>query len=340
LSNRGTSANLKVTKPSDEQKEPRMDVHKNARTLRASRELLVVRVHSGWKVKTAAEAAGISERRTYEWLRRGREQDPSTLFDRSSRPDSSPKRISQTETDEIVRLRRQRLTYREIGQQVGRSLSVISRVLTAAGISRLHQLEGPLPPPKSYECIRPGALVHLDIKALGCIKNGLRQPDASGRRHAKRPRSGWEYLHVAIDDHSRLSYAEVLTDQASSSAAAFVSRTVQWYAERGIVVERVMTDNGGCYISRAFKAACEAHNVRHRRTRPYTPRTNGKAERLIQTLSREWAHRFSYTSSTHRTEVLPRYLHFYNYHRAHTALSGAPPVSRVNLNNLSELHNW
>ena len=315
-----------------------MDVHKNARTVRASRELLVDRVRNGWKVKTAAEATGISERRAYKWLQRAKEQDHTTLLDRSSRPRRFREPLSQEQAEEIVTLRRARMTYREIQQRVGHSLATISRVLTSAGLCRLHQLEGPPPPPRRYECIHPGGLIHLDIKALGAIENSFRRPDADGRRKAKRPRSGWEYLHVAIDDHSRLSYAEILSDQASSSAAAFLSRAVDWFARHGIVVQRAMTDNGGCYISRSFKTECDARGIRHRRTRPYTPRTNGKAERLIQTLCREWAHRFTYSSSAHRSEVLPRYLHFYNYHRSHTALSGAPPVSRLNMNNLSELH--
>lgn len=316
-----------------------MDVHKNARTVRASRELLVDRIRNGWKVKTAAEAAGISERRAYKWLERAKEQDHRTLLDRSSRPIHFREPLSADEAAEIIGLRRARLTYREIKDRVGRSLAAISRVLTSAGLSRLHQLEGPPPPPRRYECIHPGGLIHLDIKALGAIENSLRRPDADGRRKSKRPHSGWEYLHVAIDDHSRVSYAEILSDQASSSAAAFLSRAVDWFASRGIVVQRAMTDNGGCYISRAFKAECARRRIHHHRTRPYSPRTNGKAERLIQTLCREWAHRFTYNSSAHRLEVLPRYLHFYNYHRFHTALSGAPPVSRLNMNNVSELHN-
>lgn len=309
-----------------------MDVHKNARSLRSSRELLHSRVDElGWKVGKASHAVGLSERRAFIWL--GRARAGEALTDRSSRPHRSPNQLTPEQEQSIVELRRLRMTFREIAVRVRCSTWTISRVLKQAGLSRLSQLEGPPPPPLRYEYERPGGMLHLDIKKLGRIATPGKRV-TGGRRLGKHHCAGWEYLHVAIDDHSRVGYCEVLADQASSSAAAFLSRAVAWFAERGVIIERALTDNGGCYLSRLFRQTCANLKIKHKRTRPYTPRTNGKAERFIQTLCREWAHRYTYSNSEHRTENLVRYLHFYNYHRAHSALTAQAPASRLQLNNV------
>jgi len=305
-----------------------MDIHKNARTLPISRELLVNRiVRDGMRIEEAAEAAGISVRRAYVWKSRPKDEG---YFDRSSRPHHLPEKLKEGEIAEIVELRRKRLTYREIQSQTGRSLAVISQTLKRVKLERLGLLDGPPPPVQRYEWDRPGFL-HLDIKALGRIL----EPGKRMGGRSKRRRAGWEYLHVAIDDYARVAYAEMLPDQTASSAAAFLRRATKWLAKKKVIVHRVMTDNGGCYKSREFLNVCSELDIKHVRTRPYTPKTNGKAERLIQTLCREWAYRLTYNHSTERAEMLHCYLHFYNHHRAHTALGYSPPISRL-LNNVPE----
>lgn len=308
-----------------------MDIHKNARTQPFSRALLINRVNSGWTVSAAAESAGLSERRAYEWRKRAERGE--SLSDRSSRPATSPRAKSQELRDAVIAHRRNRLTYREISAKVKVSLGFISHVLRGANLHRLTLIDGPLPPPQRYEWDRPGFL-HLDIKKLGCI-------DGVGKRFAgpstrPRRRPGWEYLHVAIDDHSRVAYSEVLTGQSSHDAAGFLDRAVAWYRTIGITAFRVLTDNGGCYISNAFRDVCARLHITRKRTRPYTPRTNGKAERFIQTLCREWAYRFSFSSSADRSSLLIPYLHFYNHHRQHSSLGRTSPLCR--LNNVPELH--
>ena len=306
-----------------------MNVHKNARSCPASRALLFKRVsEQGGSVREASAAVGISDRRGREWIRRARRDE--TLLDRSSRPHSS-RSIDAVTRAGIVALRRERRTMRQIAQLAGVSISSVARVCRTVGLSRLRSLE-PAPPPIRYERERPGELLHLDTKRLGRF-------DRPGHRVTRghsfgSKRQGFEFLYVAADDASRLSYAEILPDEYGETASAFFVRAVRWFARSDIRVERVMTDNGSPFISTAFKSVCAANGIRHIRTRPYTPRTNGKVERLIQTLLREWAYRFKYQSSEERRRWLRPYLHFYNCHRAHSALGYNPPISRLDRKNV------
>ncbi len=311
-----------------------MDIHKNARSCPASRALLVQRVVAeGWSAAAAARAAGISRRRCYEWLRRHRRGGVAALNDRSSRPNRCRRITPPKVRSLVVMLRRERLTCRQIGQAVGLSCATVARIVGRAGLSRLSSLE-PRPAPRRYEWSRPGDLLHIDVKKLGRI-DGIGHRITGDRRH--RPRAGWEFVHVCIDDASRLTYVEVLSNERQRTAIAFLRRAVRWFVKRGVLVRRLLTDNGNAYRSRLFAAACQELGIKHIRTRPYTPRTNGKAERMIQTLLREWAYRFAYATSDHRRRLLPSYLHFYNNHRAHSALGYNPPISRLAVNNLMRL---
>jgi len=308
-----------------------MDVHKNARSCPASRALLVERVREReWSVAEAAEAIGVSTRTGFKWLARHRAEGHKGLIDRSSRPRrirATAKRIRK----QMIALRRSKLTCRRIARLVGRSRATVARVVRAAGLSRLRELEGVLPVQR-YERARPGELLHIDIKKLGRIERiGHR---ITGERCWTHTRAGWEYAYVCVDDASRLAFAEVLADQTKMTASAFLQRAIRWFNRCGITVERVMTDNGGCFRSRLFRSTCATLELRHIRTRPYTPRTNGKVERFIQTLLREWAYRFSYSSSAQRKRWLSPYLHFYNFHRAHSALSYNAPIGRLDRKNV------
>jgi transposase InsO family protein len=306
-----------------------MNVHKNARSCPASRELLVRRVlKSGWSLRRAAAAVGLSDRRGREWLRRGERHEP--LIDRSSRPRTT-RQIDEQVRAKIAELRRERMTMRRIAQHVHVSLSTVGRVCRAAGLSRLNRIDPP-PPPRRYEKDRPGELLHIDVKKLGRF-------DAVGHRITRTrshggPRQGWEFVHVATDDNSRVSYAEILPDERRHTASAFLTRAVRWFARYGVQVESVMTDNGSAYVSFDFRDTCRALDLHHVRIRPYTPKTNGKVERMIQTLLREWAYRFAYNSSEERKRWLDDYLHFYNFHRAHSSLAYNAPISRLVRNNL------
>lgn len=307
-----------------------MDIHKNARSCPASRALLVERVRDhGWTVQAAALAAGISRRRASEWIRRDRMNEG--LKDRSSRPRRCRAVTGRRRRAEVVALRQMRLTCRQIAQTVGLSCATVARIVARVGLSRLAAIDAPAPP-RRYQWDNPGDLVHLDIKKLGRIVGGVGHR-ITGKRGRRRG-AGWEFVHVCIDDASRLAYAEVLCAQDQHAVVGFLRRAIRWFANHGIPIKRVMTDNGGGYISRKFRAFCAARGLRQIRIRPYTPRTNGKAERLIQTLLREWAYRFSYPSSARRMAMLTDYLHFYNHHRAHSALGYNPPISRLVGNNL------
>ena len=306
-----------------------MDVHKNARSIHASRALLWKRVSEhGWSVHAASEAAGMSERRGREWIRRARHDEP--LTDRSSRPHHSRSTADETRT-QIVLLRRERRTMRQIAKIAGVSTSTVARLCRAEGLSRLRSLE-PLPPPIRYERDRPGELLHVDTKRLGRF-------DRPGHRVTRKrsfgsPKQGFEFVFVATDDASRLSFARIYRDERSDVAARFLTEAVKWFGRRDVHIERVMTDNGSPFLGRAFRGACAALEIKHKRTRPYTPRTNRKVERFIQTLLREWAYRFEYASSTERKHWLAPYLHFYNYHRAHSSLGDHPPISRLDRKNV------
>jgi transposase InsO family protein len=306
-----------------------MNVHKNARSCPASREVLVKRVcEQGWSVREASAAVGISDRRGREWIRRY--EAGEALTDRSSKPHRSRAVDDQTR-GRVVEQRREWRTMRQVAQSLGIGQSTVSRICRSAGLSRLRQLE-PVPVPVRYERKRPGELLHVDIKRLGRF-------DRVGHRITRKrsfgsPRQGFEFVYVATDDFTRLCYVDILADERSEAASTFLKRAVSWFAQKNIQIERVMTDNGSAFLSRQFKTLCQSMNIRHMRTRPYTPRTNGKAERFIQTLLREWAYRFAYNSSAERKRWLTPYVHFYNFHRKHSSLGDNPPVSRLDRNNL------
>jgi transposase InsO family protein len=304
-----------------------MDIHQNARTTPRSRAELVRRIVELHQPVTAvAEAFGVCERTARKWVARYRAAGPAGLVDRSCRPHRSPRATPAAVVAQVEHLRRQRWTGARIAPAVGLSRATVGRLLRRLGLARLRQL-APVEPPRRYEHARPGELLHLDIKKLGRIA-GVGHRITGDRRHRARG-IGWEYVHVAIDDCSRLAYAEVLLDERGETVAAFLRRALRWFARRGVRILRVLSDNGSGYVARVFAAACQALRVAHRRTRPYTPRTNGKAERFIQTLLREWAYGRPYPSSLARQAALPPWLHYYNWHRHHGGVQGRPPISRV-----------
>jgi transposase InsO family protein len=308
-----------------------MNVHKNARLTPQGRLLMVRRVEAeGWTVRDAAAAAGLSERRAGEWLKRYRAGGAIALHDRSSTPARYRDRQAREHDGEIDRLRRQRLTGDRIARQLGLPRSSVGAALRRLGLGRLKALDPPTPVVR-YERQRPGELLHLDTKKLGRIE-GVghritgRRPGAINRHHG----IGWEALHVAIDDASRLAYTEVLPDETKDSAIAFLARALEWFSHHGVAIERVMTDNGSAYRSHDFQHCLAQRRIKHLRTRPYTPRTNGKAERFIQTSLREWLYARAYLSSAERSQAMQPWIESYNYARPHSALGGKPPVNRLN----------
>jgi transposase InsO family protein len=304
-----------------------MKLHANARTCPNSRRLLVDRIEEeGWSLMVAAEAAGISERSARKWLGRWRAEGEAGLLDRSSAPRRIPHRTPQPVVDAIEALRRLRMTAAEIAEVLGLALSTVSLWLKRIGLGRRGALAPPEPPHR-YERSRPGELVHVDVKKLG--RFGVAGKRAIGNRKGSRG-FGWECCHVCVDDATRLAYVEVLPDERGKTAVAFLRRAVTWFAERGVKVERVMTDNGSAYVSAVHAAACRELGIRHLRTRPYRPQTNGKAERFIQTMLREWAYGRLYGSSAERRQALPGWLDRYNYHRKHGSLGHRPPAARLN----------
>ena len=311
-----------------------MNIHKNARTTPHSRLLMVHRVLDQKQPATKVAADfGVSERTVRKWLARWQAGGEPALNDRSSAP-VRPRRLAPAQVAAIEALRRQRLTSPVIARRLGLPLSTVGGVLRRLGLGRLKRLDPPAPVVR-YQRQRPGELVHIDTKKLGKIAGiGHR---ITGRRSGmvnRHPGIGWEYLHVAVDDASRLAFTEILPDERKASAIAFLERALAWFARHGVTVERIMTDNGSAYRSHDFRKACASAGVRHLRTRPYTPRTNGKAERSLQTVMRECAYAHAFRSSQERAAALPRWLHVHNVHRPHTALAGKPPISRLTMNNL------
>jgi transposase InsO family protein len=306
-----------------------MNVHKNARMTVHGRLLMVQRVReAGWRVADAAAAAGVSQRTAYTWLARYRDGGEPALHDRSSAPARSPSQLPAGVVATIERLRRQRWSGPRIARALGRPGSTVGRVLRRLGLGRLSALEPP-PPVVRYERAAAGELLHLDSKKLGRI-DGLGHRITGDRRHRAR-RVGWEYLHVAIDDASRLAYTERLPDPRGTSCAGFLDRAAAWFATLGVRIERVMTDNAFAYTkSAAFQAAIADLGARHLTTRPYRPRTNGKAERFIQTALREWLYGKPYASSAERANDMPAWLHWYNHHRPHAGIRATTPASRLN----------
>jgi transposase InsO family protein len=314
--------------------EPRMNIHKNARTTPHSRLLMVRRVlEQRQPASRVAADFGVSERTVRKWLARWRAGGEPALNDRSSAP-ARQRRLPPEQVAAIAAFRRQRLTSPVIARRLGLPLSTVGTVLRRLGLGRLKHLDPPAPVVR-YQRERPGELIHIDTKKLGKIA-GLGHR-ITGRRSGMVNRHrgiGWEYLHVAVDDASRLAYTEILPDERKASAIAFLGRALAWFARHGVKIERIMTDNGSAYRSHAFRDACARASVRHLRTRPYTPCTNGKAERFLQTVMRECAYAHAFRSSGERAAALPRWLHLYNVHRPHTALAGQPPISRLAMNNL------
>jgi transposase InsO family protein len=280
-----------------------------------------------WYVDDAARAAGVSVRTAYKWLARFRSDGVAGLRDRSSRPRRMPRSTPSDWQDQVLSLRREhRMASPAISRQLRLPHSTVCRILARAGISRLRDLDPP-EPDNRYERARPGELVHVDIKKLGKFDRAGKRFTGVQRRAAQR--YGWEYVHVCIDDATRIAYVEVLEDELGPTCVSFFERAIAWFASLGIRIERVMSDNGGGYISWAFAQLCELHKIRHIFTRPYRPRTNGKAERFIQTLQREWAYVRPYESSKQRREVLRPWLRHYNRRRPHGSLDGSPPFARL-----------
>jgi len=304
-----------------------MTLHPNAKVTPYTRRLLVERVEElGWSMADATQAAGVAVRTGFRWMRRWRKEGPAGLRDRRSTPHRSPRRTAPRRIERIVRLRRQRHTAAAIARRLQMPRSTVAAVLRRVGLSRLSQLD-PKPPVQRYEHERPGDLLHLDTKKLGRIRGvGHR---IHGDRRRRRRGIGWEFAHAAVDDHSRFAHVETLADERGQTAAAFLRRAVRRYRGHGVRVRAVLTDNGGCYLSKDFALACHELGLKHRLTRPYRPRTNGKVERFIQTLLREWAYARPYRTSNQRTRRLHPWLEHYNRRRPHTALGYRPPISRL-----------
>jgi transposase InsO family protein len=308
-----------------------MDVHQNARTTPRGRSLMIRRLAEGWPIAAVAAAFGVDARTVRKWRDRHATAGDAGLADRSSRPHHSPTRLAGTVEAEIEALRRERLSGPAIARQLGRPVATIGVVLRRRGLGRLEALE-PKPAVIRYQRDQPGELIHIDIKKLGRI-DGIGHRISGDRRGQKRG-TGWEFLHVCIDDASRLAYTEILPDERKESAVAFLERALAWYATLGVTVERVMTDNGSAYRSHLFRRAIGDAGLKHKRTRPYRPQTNGKAERFIQTSLREWAYLQAFESSTARSQAMRPWLHAYNTERPHAALAGKSPLTRLNRDNL------
>ena len=317
-----------------------MNIHKNARLTPLRREEMALSVIEGRLSKAhAARTYGVSAKIVARWVERFKADGRDGMADRSSRPRVMPGMTDPAVAARIVTLRRQRWTGRHIALEVGVSPATVSRVLKRAGLSRLKDLE-PAEPAKRYERDHPGEMIHIDIKKLGRFER-VGHPITGDRTVQSNSRGvGWEFVHVSIDDASRIAFSQILPDERKESAVAFLKAAVAYYASLGVTVTRVMTDNGSCYRSKAFAKACRTLGLKHVRTRPYTPKTNGKAERFIQTALREWAYAVAYPTSDHRAAELPVWLHRYNWHRPHGSLKSKTPISRHGQtgDNLLRLH--
>jgi transposase InsO family protein len=300
-------------------------LHGNARSCPASRRLMCERIGDGWTVEDAADAAGLSERSAYRWLARWRAGDRE-LADRSSAPRRVANRTPKTVQDRIERLRRLRMTSTRIAAELRMAVSTVGAVLRRLGLHRVSRLE-PLEPPNRYCRRHPGELIHVDVKKLGQFSRPGHR--VTGTRVVRNRGAGWEYVHVAVDDCSRLAYVEVLADERGPTTVGFYERALAWFERHGVIVERIMSDNGPNYRSKVVAAFCAEREIRQVFTRPYRPRTNGKAERFIQTMLREWSYAAAYSSSMHRRRALPRWLDYYNQQRPHSALGHRTPASRL-----------
>jgi transposase InsO family protein len=318
-----------------------MNTHKNALLTPKGREAMVRSVVEGGLSKAAAARQFNTTPKTVaKWVERFRVDGVEGLHDRSSRPLSSPSQTAPAAYAAVEALRRQRHTGNQIAAEVGVSPATVSRILRRLGLNRLSALE-PAEPVRRYERENPGELIHIDIKKLGRIGSvghriTGRYPGVINRHHG----IGWEFVHVCIDDASRVAFVQVMPNQRKESAVAFLEAAVAYYASLGVTIERVMTDNGSCYRSKTFRAACNRLGLRQIFTKPYTPKTNGKAERFIQTALREWAYARAYHNSDQRSAELPNWLHRYNWHRPHAGLKSKIPISRIRLaeDNLLRFH--
>jgi transposase InsO family protein len=316
-----------------------MKLHANAALSLTQRRRMVSRVlEQGWSIRAAAAAAETSSRTCGKWVSRYRALGECGLLDRSSAPHLVANRTDERRIEAIAALRRLRFTGPEIAELLGMALSTVSGILTRIGMGRLGRLG--LEPAERYERERPGELIHVDVKKLGRIQEGAGKRITGVKRNPRRRRRdasgidrgviGWDYVHVAIDDATRLAYAEVLPDEKAATAIAFLGRALAFYARHGITVERVMTDNGSAYRSTIHALACRALGLRHLRTRAYRPQTNGKAERFIRTMLGGWAYGAIYRDSRERTAALDGWLFTYNHHRRHSAIGRQPPITRLN----------
>ncbi|MGR3343993.1 MAG: IS481 family transposase [Paracoccaceae bacterium] len=314
-----------------------MNIHRNARLTPIGREILISRFERGEHRADIACSMGTSVRTVYKWVKRFRDHGLTGLQDCSSRPARNPARTPGDIEARVVQLRRKRRIMDRIAEETGVSRTTVGRILVRHGLNRWRDLE-PSEPVVRYERDRPGDLIHIDIKKLGRFRRtGHRITED---RTMKSRGAGWEFVHVCIDDHSRLGFSQVLASERKEDAAGFLRAAVAWYRKLGIRVERVMTDNGSYYRSKAFNRACKALSMRHIYTRPYTPKTNGKAERFIRSALREWAYGRAYQTSEQRKAELPDWLHHYNWHRPHAGINRKPTISRsgLDVNNLMRLH--
>jgi transposase InsO family protein len=316
-----------------------MNIHKNARLTPLGRERIARLVESGQTPEAAARSAGVCPRTARKWIERYRREGLAGLLDRSSRPLRLYRPTPPAIVERVETLRRQRWTGKQIAAEVDVSPATVSRILKRLGLNKLKALE-PAEPVHRYERQHPGELIHIDIKKLGRFER-VGHRITGDRRKGESRGAGHEFVHVAIDDASRLAFSQILPDERKESAIAFLEAAVAYYRSLGIAVTGVMTDNGSCYRARAFAKACRRLQLKHIFTRPYRPRTNGKAERFIQTALREWAYAQAYPNSDRRAAELPFWLHRYNWHRPHGALKSKPPISRLGLSedNLLRLHN-
>ena len=312
-----------------------MDIHKNARTTPLSRAELVKRMNAGQRPPMVAAAMGVSDKTVRKWAGRFAREGPAGLVDRSSRPHRLRGPTAPALAAQVSASRRQRWLMKRIAHELGLSLATVSRLLKRAGLSRLSALEPPIPV-RRYEYSAPGDLLHLDTKKLGRFHRvGSR---ITGTHQKRSLGAGFEVAHVCIDDHSRLAYAEVLPNERKETTTTFLARALDHFQRLGISVARIMTDNGSAYRSLPIADLCRSRRLRHIFTRPYTPRTNGKAERFIQTAMREWAYARPYDHSQQRADALPTWLHSYNHHRPHLGIGGHTPISRLPTDNLLQLH--
>ena len=319
-----------------------MKLHANAAlSLKGRRQLCRRVVEEGWTVSEAAEAAEVSVRCAHKWVRRYRAEGEVGLVDRSSAPRSVPHRTSERRVEAIAALRRLRMTGPEIAEVLGMACSTVSGILKRVGLGKLSRLEPP-EPPNRYERRQAGELLHIDVKKLGRIERGAGHRMTGKRRHnrerisngQRRTTVGWEFVHICVDDYSRLAHAQVLPDEKTASAIAFLRSAIAFYTAHGIKVRAVMTDNGSAYISIRHAIACRALRLQHIRIRPRRPRTNGKAERFIRTMLREWAYGAIYVDSQERARALSGWLERYNTRRPHGSLGHKPPISRLTGTNL------